>query len=93
MIAPRRRNDSGHIRTLPAQPVHIGQATTNLESAGRRMVLVLHPYFHAGTRGQQWPGIGRRSRKTGMDQIGRSLQRAKIEHPASSHAMAAKPRA
>ena len=43
MIAARRRYDSIRFRVLTLQPVDEGNATTNLERAGWRVVFVLDP--------------------------------------------------
>ena len=83
VIAARGGNDPGRIRPLPLQPVEIDQPAAHLEGADRRVVLMLHPDFAACALGKQRPGVLRRRRHGGVDDLGRVLNFLQRQHGAT----------
>src|SRR5262249_17510432 len=79
MIAARRRDDPGYCGLRALQIVHVDDPATDLEGAGRRVVLVLHPHFAPGALGKEWPGVLRRWRDGAVDELGCSFQIGKAE--------------
>ena len=73
VIAARRGDDAGTIRTGSPQFADMDQPAAHLEGAGRRMVLVLDPDIGAGACGEQRPGVGRRRRHRRVDDGGGGL--------------------
>ena len=85
----RRRDVSLHLRPLALEPVKINDATAYLESANRRVVLVLHHDLNAGLRLQQWPAILWRRRNARANQGNYVLKLSDRKHscqPGQAHA-------
>ena len=65
VIAARRRDDAFDMRPFAFEPLHVEEASAQLESADRRVIFVLDEDLGADTRAQQRPRILRRRRHGG----------------------------
>lgn len=79
VIAAGGGDDATHLRMGGAQPIKINEPTPNLERAGRRVILVLHPHSAAGAAGEFRPRVLRGRRHDGVHQRGRTLELGRIE--------------
>src|ERR1700737_1905033 len=80
VIAPGCRDQSGGVRPLALQAINIDEPATHLESAGRRVVLMLDDDSGAKPLGQQRPRVRRRRRHPRAYDALRALQLLQIKH-------------
>src|SRR5665213_1952371 len=84
MIAACRRNDPGRARPFTLQTIEIDQSAAHLESAGRRMVLMLDNDRRAEPLRQHRPGIRRRRRHRPAHDLMRALKLGQVKHRRAS---------
>ena len=57
VVAACGTDDASHVGPVAPEVLHVHKATTHLEGAGWRVVLVLHPHLSTERFREQWPHV------------------------------------
>ena len=80
VIAARGGDNALDVGAVTFQAVKVGDATTDLEGAGRSVVFVLDPDFAAGTRSEKGPGVAGGGGKCRMNEGGGGFELGEGKH-------------